>query len=958
MNIAFARALALFDEVVALAPAQRVERLATLAREEPAAHDALLRLLATDDSVDDDAHALDGLQDVVFADTGASVADPHLGTRLGPWRIEAVIDSGGMGTVYEAWRDDGQYRQRVALKCMRHELSSPRLVESFLRERETLAALDHPGIAALMDGGIDGAGRPWFAMRYVDGQPIDAWCRAHRAGIEQRVDLLIQACEALAYAHARLVLHQDIKPANLLVTPDGQVQLLDFGLTASLAADALVPRIAISEGYAPPEATRGDRPTLASDIWSLGMVMYRLLCERLPATASRWWLMDPSTAPASAPMSQLAAELPETEAHARGARNTRTLSRRLGGDLDAIALRCIAVDPADRYASAIALRDDLLAWRRHRPVQARGGGALYRSGRFLVRHRLAVGLAGLAALALVTGGGVAAWQADRVAREAAATVALSQVFEQTLGVATLSGLGETGLSSRALLEDTERRVREVAGDGHPAVLARGLAILARSYTVLGDYRHATALAREAASLRGGDPPARAAHQATLAALLNLQGKPADANRVVRGVLEGPGADDIAIDVLVSLRTELARSEWLLADHADAQRTLEATLSLAQRHETSIPVAVAELKLLRGQWRIQQFRFAEARADFEQVIAATQHTHPLIANQARHHAAAGLVSEERVGDGLALAEAMLSTQRATLGDDHPLTGQALITLASLQCSAGKAADCAASLDRAEPLVLRYLGDGHPEYARLLQIRSLLSPLGNLISQEEGIVLLRRAVAINEANYPPDHEWILSLKMMLARRLVIMGNRAAHRTPQPRSSEAISLLEQSIAKWERSALPVQPLVRISLAQAYGQRNAEGDQERARAQLEKNRQTLRLLDPRAFSRFHNTLLLAQLDARAGDLERASVALEEAIPALQEADASINIRIVLVQAMMLRAAIAQRAGDLPLAADWLSRAQVQAEISLRPGSELSKMAQEQRRSLEQTGRFSSQLD
>ena len=200
--------------------------------------------------------------------------------------LDRVLAQGGMGTVYEASRADGQYEKRVALKCIRTEVSSPSLVDAFMRERNHLAQLEHPHIAPLLDGGIEADGHPWFAMQLVQGTSMDAWADQQSLSLTERVRLLLQACDALHYAHSQGVLHQDIKPANLLVNADGQVQLLDFGLTASLAADTLAPRIAISQGYAPPEATRGDRPTVASDLWSLGMVMYRLLCERLPTTAT------------------------------------------------------------------------------------------------------------------------------------------------------------------------------------------------------------------------------------------------------------------------------------------------------------------------------------------------------------------------------------------------------------------------------------------------------------------------------------------------------------------------------------------------------------------------------------------------------------------------------------------------------------------------------------------------
>ena len=921
MNVAFARALALFDEVVALPAAQRAQRLATLAREEPAAHDALQRLLATDDSLDDDdAHALDGLHDVLFADTGASGADPHLGARLGPWRIEGIIDSGGMGTVYEAWRDDGQYRQRVALKCMRHELSSPRLVESFLRERETLAALDHPGIATLMDGGIDGAGRPWFAMRYVDGMPIDAWCHVHRASIEQRIDLLVQACGALAYAHARLVLHQDIKPANLLVNTEGQVQLLDFGLTASLAADALAPRIAISEGYAPPEATRGDRPTVASDLWSLGMVMYRLLCERLPTTASRWWLTDPATAPPPAPMSQLAVDLPEAEAHVRGARDARTLSRRLAGDLDAIALRCIAFDPAERYPSANALREDLLAWRSRRPVQARNGGLLYRGGRFVARHRVAVGLAGLVGLTLAVGGSMAAWQAERSAREAAATVALSQVFEQTLGVATLSGLGDTALSSRDLLQDTERRVRAVAGDGHPAVLARGLSILARNYTVLGDYRRATALAREAAALQGTDRLARAQQQATLAALLTLQGESAEAHRIAQAALATlDGADETQTGLRLQLMTTLARSQWNQIERGEAQRTLNAALALATASGDA--VAQAELYRLRGYWRSRLIRFREAEADLRQSIALASPHAPLVANDARQSLVSVMLLQERPADAAQVASDLLHEASQRLGEQHPLVGRAWRIVANVECVRTELEACASSIARAEAIVRRHFGEDHPEYADVLRVRSLLGTYGQ-DSASDGLALLRQAHAIMLASYPEEHENVQRIRSLLAGRLFFTSTSAPPAQRGPLRDEGIALLESSLARPAINELPLQPAHRSVLARALMARDAAGDRARVRVLLDENARLMQAYPEHYSFRFNDRIGEARLRLREGDAAGADALLVALEPVLRRHQGVTNNRFLLRNLWLVRAEIAARRGDQAKARGFIAEA------------------------------------
>ena len=265
MNDPAARARSLFADYVELTAAERDRRLRGLAARDPAAHAGLLAMLQTDAEAEGGAGLLDRSPADLLAGKHAGspsptppahAADPRLGRRLGAWRIDRAIGHGGMGTVYLAHRDDGQYRQRVALKCVRTELANASLMAAFRDERNLLARLDHPGIAALVDGGVGEDGQPWFAMRFVDGIALDAWCERRRAGVRERVDLLLQVCQALAYAHAQGIVHRDIKPSNLLVTANGRVQLVDFGISSHFAAPGAAARepIAITPEYAAPEA--------------------------------------------------------------------------------------------------------------------------------------------------------------------------------------------------------------------------------------------------------------------------------------------------------------------------------------------------------------------------------------------------------------------------------------------------------------------------------------------------------------------------------------------------------------------------------------------------------------------------------------------------------------------------------------------------------------------------------
>ncbi|MEE4300691.1 MAG: serine/threonine-protein kinase, partial [Pseudomonadales bacterium] len=214
----------------------------------------------------------------------------HEGTRVGPYRVLEGIGEGGMGAVHLGARDDGQFEQRVALKLLRPGLAPARLLERFTEERRILARLEHPNIARLLDGGITETGQPWFAMEYVDGQPLGRWCDAHESSVEERLRLFLTVCDAVRYAHSRLVVHRDLKPDNILVAEDERgrpvVKLLDFGIAKLLEdGDAGLTRTEgppLTPAYASPEQVAGEAVSTATDVYSLGVVLYELLSGQRP----------------------------------------------------------------------------------------------------------------------------------------------------------------------------------------------------------------------------------------------------------------------------------------------------------------------------------------------------------------------------------------------------------------------------------------------------------------------------------------------------------------------------------------------------------------------------------------------------------------------------------------------------------------------------------------------------
>jgi len=340
----------------------------------------------------------------------AVTPDGLVGRRLGAWRLVRKVGQGGMGVVYEAARDDEAFDRRAAVKLL-PVWSAGALAARFRFERRVLATLDHPGIARLIDAGSADDRVPYCVMEFVDGAPIDGWCRARSLGLADRIALFVRVCDAVAYAHQHLVVHRDLKPANILVGADGQPKLLDFGIATLLSEEGGVAigttrtgHASFTPEFASPEQVRGDKVTTASDIYSLGVLLYVLLTDRRPYDLA-------GVAPLEAMRVICEVEPPRPSSVVEP-----SLAGAVKGDLDNIVARALRKAPAERYATVAALTDDLRAWRGGRPVSAVPASIAYVARRFIRRHRLAVTAAAAVTLAVVGGGAVAVWQA-RIARE-------------------------------------------------------------------------------------------------------------------------------------------------------------------------------------------------------------------------------------------------------------------------------------------------------------------------------------------------------------------------------------------------------------------------------------------------------------------------------------------------------------------------------------------------------------
>ncbi|MEN1728249.1 MAG: serine/threonine-protein kinase [Pseudomonadota bacterium] len=413
-----------FEQLADLTVEQRSERLAgeTLDPEVRRYLDQLLTAHDTPEPLLIDRTVEGIVDDLIGRQASAQVPNSWIDVTLGQWRVQREIRRGGMATVVLAERADGQYERQVALKVLHARTSDPGDRRSLERELQLLASLAHPRIVHLLDGGVSEQGWPYLVMEYVEGEAIDEWCQRHHASLEQRIDLLRQVTRAVSHAHGRLIVHADLKPANVLVDDEGRARLVDFGIGRLLGEKSDSPLkigLRCSPAWAAPEQLDGEAATVVTDVHGLGMLAYGLLTGQSPR-------------PASAVTRAIAGlKLSPSPGMPSGAGDTPVPANHLRGDLDAICARATAEDPEDRYTSAEALERDLAAWASGHPVHARQGGLAYRAGKWLNRHRLGVATSTLALVALLVGSGLALWQA-RVAQDQALRAGIQAERAETI----------------------------------------------------------------------------------------------------------------------------------------------------------------------------------------------------------------------------------------------------------------------------------------------------------------------------------------------------------------------------------------------------------------------------------------------------------------------------------------------------------------------------------------------
>ena len=601
-----------------------------------------------------------------IADASAAVVPIDVRQRIGPYRILREIGHGGMATVFLAVRDDDEFDQRVAIKVVRGALGADTL-RRFRGERQILASLEHPSIARLIDGGTTGDGLPYLVMEYVDGLPIDLFCEDRRLPIADRLRLFTRVCDAVSYAHRSLVVHRDLKPSNILITNDGLPKLLDFGI-AKLLDDSEFGAVrtrtgvrALTPEYASPEQVRGEPITTASDVYSLGVLLYELLTGVRPLEFAT---QQPSEIERI--VCTVEPRKPSTVATVSHDR------RQLSGDLDTIMLTALNKDPTRRYQSASHFADDISRFIEGLPIVARPATWRYRSSRFVRRHRAGVAIGAMIAMLIVGFTIALGFQVRRVARERDTAQQVSDLLLDLYSAFDPSESRGTRVTAQDVLDRGAARIQAELQD-QPQVQAKMLDAIGGLYLDVGSPDRALDVFGTSLSIRksaGIDNTLEAAR--TFAGLsdayrergrVNDAGPPAERALDIRRRLAGPRSVETAeslntLGLVLYLRAQPFEGAQLVRESIDIYRETKG--------DDSAEFASALLTLVRF-WR--------ERADILTVERFSR---------------ADLLKAER------FERERLAIRRKAFGDTHTLTTNSLQALGTLLRASGRAQE-------AEPLM---------------------------------------------------------------------------------------------------------------------------------------------------------------------------------------------------------------------------------------------------------------
>ncbi len=850
-----ARADAILGDALDLPASARAEFVARACAGDDAFQAELMRLLRSAEEPDSfltPGGALAGplAEDMAARRPEAGRFDP--GARLGPFRIVREIGRGGMGVVYLAERAEGGFRQQVALKVVPPGVDSEAILRRFERERQIVAALNHPAIARLVDGGLTGDGRPYFAMEYVDGRPIDRHCDGLGLTVEERLEIFRTVAAAVQHAHVNLLVHRDIKPGNILISVDGQVKLLDFGIAKPIGSggpageDPLTRATAclMTPEYASPEQVRGEPVSTASDVYQLGLLLYELLTGRRAqrfrgeglVEAERIVCRDDPPRP-SAVVFAGAATTPDEEAAAAARRTTPAgLARRLRGDLDNIVMMAIRKEPERRFHSPAEMAEDIERSSQSLPIRAGRGTQAYRAGKFIRRHRTAVAAAAAFALLLAGYAVTVTLQAAQIARERDRVRMEAgksrEVRDFLVGLFQGNDPDESRgaeITARQLLERGAERIDSEL-ENQPEVRAEMLSTLGDIYRQLGQYDRGRDLQERAlATLRarpGADPLQLSETLLRMGRVLRKEGRFADAETVVREadaiVARALGPDDLKRAETLS---ELGVVLYGKADYDAAKPLFERSLAISRSQPGGDPGGQAEALNNLGLIHGSKEDWPQAESYYRRALDLHRRTygadHPRVAENLFNIGRMRQMQGDFAGAEPFFSEG-LEIQRRALGEDHPDVGIYCLLLAN---TIHKKGDPAAS----EPLFLKAraifeakLPADHPRIADLrLALGRAYTDLRRLSEAEP---LLREALRLRSARYGPEARQASEARLSLGACLGLLG----------RHGEAEAELEHAYHAVHEKNLRLEREVLVRLVELYEARGRMADATRHRALL----------------------------------------------------------------------------------------------------------------------------
>jgi len=703
-----------------------------------------------------------------------------VGLRAGPYRLERVIGAGGMGVVHLARRVEGDFEQFVAVKLVKRGMDTEEVVQRFQRERSLLASLQHAGIARLFDGGSTEDGRPWLAMEFIDGQPIDRWCDDRRATTQVRLRLFQRVCAAVAFAHRSMVVHRDLKPSNVLVTADGAPKLLDFGLAKLLHGDehgaahdlTEIGQRALTPAYASPEQLQGATLTTATDVYSLGLMLYELLCgvrafEGLTRTADR---------PAPTRMSTRVGPL---QASARGC-DVRKLRRQLSGDLETIVATATAESPAARYPTVDALSADIERYLRGLPIEARPASALYRVRKFAGRHRIAVAAAALVATALAVGW-ISVWRAYRTAelarasesrereraesREAEAeraaaraNAALSIVHEifETAGEPTAE---RSEVTVRELLEGFDARWRGRAATD-PQVEAAVRETVGAAYLGLGAAERAREQFERVIELGATSNLDPLLMLRAKSGMVRVKASRAEYDDALQAAVEldqeWSALPNAPIDVRLQGFMQQAQIHAQMGRFDRAREAARSALDLARSSLASDSRAQVGALAILGQCSAKSSDFTRAESELREALElhrASGRPDTLGTAAIRNELAGVLLQSAQFDEAQALLESAVELRRRLTDERSVDVGESLGLLGRTLSERGDPQRAAPLLEESLEIALASLPRVHPNVAtamsRLAEVKRVLR------ERDEALRLFRDALEIRRQLYGDDH-----------------------------------------------------------------------------------------------------------------------------------------------------------------------------------------------------------